>query len=109
MGSAGGTANIDVADGQLTTSRSEIGGLTVTFAPVPAKNTLNLQTERRIRNVEAGLELSKDVVMNNSPESTATGIVPVLSISPMEEDHFFLQNILNHLQGTLDPSRTSAI
>ena len=44
--------------------------------------------------------------MNNSPESTATGIVPVLSISPMEEDHFFLQNILNRLQGTLNPSGT---
>jgi hypothetical protein len=48
----------------------------------------------------------KDVVMNNSPESTANGIVPVLSISPMEEDHFFLQNILSRLQGTLDPRRT---
>jgi len=44
--------------------------------------------------------------MNNSPESTANGIVPVLSISPLEEDHFFLQNILSRLQGTLDPSYT---
>ena len=43
--------------------------------------------------------------MKNSPEITKKGIVPVLSISPMEEDHFFLQNILNRLQGTLDPSR----
>jgi len=43
--------------------------------------------------------------MNNSPEIAKNGIVPVLSISPMEEDHFFLQNILNHLQGTLNPIR----
>jgi len=43
--------------------------------------------------------------MKNSPESTANGIVPVLSISPMEEDHYFLQNILNHPPGTLDTSR----
>jgi DNA-binding response OmpR family regulator len=47
--------------------------------------------------------------MKNSPEITITGIVPVLSISPMEEDHFFLQNILNRLQGTLDPSRTFTV
>jgi hypothetical protein len=47
--------------------------------------------------------------MKNSPEITMTGIVPVLSISPMEEDHFFLQNILNRLQGTLDPSRTFTV
>ena len=44
--------------------------------------------------------------MNNSPEITTAGIVSVLSISPMEEDHFLLQNILNALRGTLDPSRT---
>ena len=44
--------------------------------------------------------------MKSSPESTTNGIVPVLSISPMEEDHFFLQNILNDLHGTLDPSHT---
>jgi DNA-binding response OmpR family regulator len=44
--------------------------------------------------------------MNNSPEMTRNGIVPVLSISPMEDDHFFLQDILNRLQGTLDRSRT---
>jgi len=48
----------------------------------------------------------KDVVMNSSPEITTNGIAPVLSISPMQEDHFFLQNILDRLQGTLDPSRT---
>jgi len=47
--------------------------------------------------------------MINSPEITMNGIVPVLSISPMEEDHFFLQNILNRLQGTLDPSRTFTV
>ena len=44
--------------------------------------------------------------MNNSPESKMNQIVPVLSVSPMEEDHFFLQNILNDLHGKLDPSRT---
>jgi DNA-binding response OmpR family regulator len=44
--------------------------------------------------------------MRSSPESTTNGIVPVLSISPMEEDHFFLQNILNDLHGTLDPRHT---
>jgi len=32
----------------------------------------------------------KDVVMNNSREITTNGIALVLSISPMEEDHFFL-------------------
>jgi DNA-binding response OmpR family regulator len=37
------------------------------------------------------------------------GIVPVLSISPIDEDHFFLQNILNRLQGTPDPSRTFTV
>ena len=42
---------------------------------------------------------------NNSPDITKNGIVPVLSISPMEEDHFFLQDILKRLQATLDPSR----
>ena len=44
--------------------------------------------------------------MNTSFEITRNGIVPVLSISPMEEDHFFLQNIFNDLHGTLDPSHT---
>jgi DNA-binding response OmpR family regulator len=44
--------------------------------------------------------------MKYTPRITMHGIVPVLSISPMEEDHFFLQNILNHLQGTLSPNRT---
>jgi len=43
--------------------------------------------------------------MNSSPETTKNGSVPVLSISPVEEDHFFLQDILNCLQCTLDPSR----
>src|SRR5437867_9091711 len=47
----------------------------------------------------------KDIVMNNSPDITKNGIVPVLSISPMEEDHFFLQDILESLQVTLDPGR----
>jgi DNA-binding response OmpR family regulator len=44
--------------------------------------------------------------MTNSPDITTNGIVPVLSISPMDEDHFFLQDILDRLQGTLDASRT---
>ena len=44
----------------------------------------------------------KDVV--NAPDLTTNRIVPVLSISPMEEDHFVLQDILKRLQ--LDPSRT---
>jgi DNA-binding response OmpR family regulator len=43
--------------------------------------------------------------MSNSPDITKSGIVPVLSISPMEEDHFFLQDILNHLPATGDPIR----
>jgi ActR/RegA family two-component response regulator len=47
----------------------------------------------------------KTFVMNNTPAITKNGIVPVLSISPIEEDHFFLQDILNCLQSTLDPSR----
>ena len=47
--------------------------------------------------------------MNNSPDIARNGIVPVLSISPMEEDHFFLQNILNRLRGTLDPSRSFTV
>jgi DNA-binding response OmpR family regulator len=47
--------------------------------------------------------------MKNTPEITTNGIVPVLSISPVDEDHFFLQNILNRLQGTLDPSRTFTV
>jgi hypothetical protein len=33
--------------------------------------------------------------MKYTPRITMHRIVPVLSISPMEEDHFFLQNILN--------------
>jgi CheY-like chemotaxis protein len=47
--------------------------------------------------------------MKNSPEITPNGIVPVLSISPIEEDHFFLEDILNGLQGTHDPSRTFVV
>lgn len=47
--------------------------------------------------------------MYNSPEITRNEIVHVLSISPMDEDHFFLQDILNRLQGTLDPSRTFTV
>jgi DNA-binding response OmpR family regulator len=55
------------------------------------------------------VEAWKDIAMNNSPDITTKGIVPVLSISPMDEDHFFLQDILNRLQGTLDPSRTFTV
>ena len=47
--------------------------------------------------------------MKNTPEITTNGIVPVLSISPMDEDHFFLQDILNSLQRTLDPSRAFTV
>ncbi|MBZ5595164.1 MAG: response regulator [Acidobacteriia bacterium] len=47
--------------------------------------------------------------MKSSPEITTNGIVPVLSISPMEEDHFLLKDILNRLQGTLDPSYTFTV
>jgi len=43
--------------------------------------------------------------MKNSPEIATNGIVPVLSISPMEEDHLLLKDILHRLHGTLDPSR----
>ena len=44
--------------------------------------------------------------MKSSPEITAGGIVSVLSISPMEEDHFLLRDILNLLDGSLDAHRT---
>jgi len=44
--------------------------------------------------------------MNNSPEITTTGIASVLSISPIEEDHFLLRDILNLLDGSLDLHRT---
>jgi len=44
--------------------------------------------------------------MKSCPEIAMNEIVPVLSLSPMEEDHFFLQDIFNRLQGRLDPSRT---
>jgi DNA-binding response OmpR family regulator len=47
--------------------------------------------------------------MNNSSEITSNGIVPLLSISPMDEDHFFLQNILCRLQNTPDRSRTFTV
>ena len=43
--------------------------------------------------------------MKNSPDTTA-GIASVLSISPVEEDHFVLRDILNLLDGSLDPHRT---
>jgi hypothetical protein len=39
----------------------------------------------------------------------ATGIIPVLSISPIAEDHCSLQHILGHLQTGLDPSRVFAV
>jgi DNA-binding NtrC family response regulator len=42
--------------------------------------------------------------MKNNPAITMNGIVPVLSISPMDEDHFFLKDIIKRLQRTLDPS-----
>ncbi|HVP48779.1 MAG TPA: response regulator [Bryobacteraceae bacterium] len=42
--------------------------------------------------------------MNSSPEIITNGIVSVLSISPVEDDHFALQDILNRLQVSLDPS-----
>ena len=47
--------------------------------------------------------------MINSPETARNGIVLVLSISPMDEDHFFLQGIFNHLQSTLYRSRTFTV
>lgn len=50
--------------------------------------------------------MGRMAVMNTSPEATVNGFVPVLSISPMEEDHFFLRKTLDSLQGTLDPIRT---
>ena len=39
----------------------------------------------------------KGVVMNSFSEITRNGIVAVLSISPIDEDHFLLQDILNRL------------
>jgi DNA-binding NtrC family response regulator len=44
--------------------------------------------------------------MKNSYEITTAGISSVLSISPIEEDHFVLQDILNLLDGSLEPQRT---
>lgn len=48
----------------------------------------------------------KDAVVKNSPEITPAGIASVLSISPIEEDHFALRDILNLLDGSLEPHRT---
>jgi DNA-binding response OmpR family regulator len=47
--------------------------------------------------------------MHTFPEVTPNRLVPVLSISPAAEDHCAIQNILRHLQSTLDPSRTFAV
>ena len=44
--------------------------------------------------------------MDTSPEITTKGFVPVLSISPVVEDHCALQNILRRLQSLIDPNRT---
>jgi len=44
--------------------------------------------------------------MKSSPESTTKRTVPVLSISPVEDDHCALQDILRHLQSAADPNRT---
>ena len=41
--------------------------------------------------------------MNNSPETITHGIVSVLSISPVEDEHLALQDIFRHLQVSLDP------
>ena len=43
--------------------------------------------------------------MKNSPDTTAR-VASVLSISPVEEDHFVLRDMLNLLDGSLDPHRT---
>ncbi len=43
--------------------------------------------------------------MNNSPEITKSRTVPILSISPIGDDHCALQDILRHLDGTKDPNR----
>lgn len=47
--------------------------------------------------------------MKNFLEITTNRIVPILSISPMEEDHCALQDILGRLHGTLDASRTFTV
>jgi len=47
--------------------------------------------------------------VNSSPEIMTNGSVPVLSISPMDDDHFFLQTILNRVQSTLHRSRTFTV
>jgi len=43
--------------------------------------------------------------MHPSRKVTTNGVVSVLSISPIEEDHCAVQDILRHLQSALDPSR----
>ena len=47
--------------------------------------------------------------MTRSREITTNRIVSVLSISPIEEDHCALQNILSSLQSAMDPSRTFTV
>ena len=47
--------------------------------------------------------------MKNSLDITRNGGIPVLSISPMDEDHFFLQDILSRLQNTPDRSRSFTV
>jgi len=47
--------------------------------------------------------------MTLSCEITTNRIVSVLSISPIEEDHCALQNILSSLQSAMDPSRTFTV
>jgi len=44
-----------------------------------------------------------DIVMVTSSEMAANGIIPVLSISPIAEDHCSLQHILGHLQNGIGP------
>ena len=48
-------------------------------------------------------------MIDTSPGVTTNAIVPVLSISPIAEDHYALQNILWHLQSVLDPNRTFTV
>jgi len=47
--------------------------------------------------------------MHPSRKVTTNGVVSVLSISPIEEDHCAVQDILRHLQSALDPSRTFTV
>ena len=53
--------------------------------------------------------LRKTLGMNISPEITVNGLVPVLSISPVAEDHCTLQELLRYLQNALDSSRTFTV